>query len=250
MPHVLVLLHAFPLTSAMWDDVRPALPTTTRVVTPDQRGFGASPLGGDPPSLDTVADDVAALLDSLGVRRAVVGGLSMGGYVAMAFCRRYGDRVAGLVLADTKAAADPEPAAANRLRIAERVLGEEGSGVLLHTVFPLLLGATTERERPAVVDQVRTMVAAAPPAGVAWAQRAMAARPDSFDTLRRVAVPALVIAGAEDRLSTVEDARAMAEALPDARLVTIPAAGHLSAVEQPAAFAAAVTDFLAELAAD
>ena len=103
----LVLLHAFPLSSAMWMSQREELAASCRVITPDQRGFGGSPLGDDPPSLDAAADDVAALLDKLGLDRVVLGGLSMGGYVAMSFLRRHGDRVDALVLADSKATADP-----------------------------------------------------------------------------------------------------------------------------------------------
>src|SRR5437667_8173944 len=121
MTPTLVLLHAFPLTSAMWAAQREALAGVCRLVVPNQRGFGGTPLGTAPPELGVVAADVALLLDSLGVRRAYVGGLSMGGYVALAFLRRYPERVAGLVLADTKAAADPPEAAENRRRIAAEV---------------------------------------------------------------------------------------------------------------------------------
>jgi pimeloyl-ACP methyl ester carboxylesterase len=239
----LVLLHAFPLSSAMWADVLPGLAGSARVIAPDQRGFGKSPLGTEPPSLDLAADDVAALLDRLGIDRAVVGGLSMGGYVTMAFCRRHADRLAGLLLADTKATADDEATAADRRQVAAEVLGPAGTAALAGSV-PSLVGETTERERPAVVERVRAMVTAEPPAAVAWAQHAMAARPDSFDTLRALAVPALVVVGEEDRRSPLADARAMADALPAARLVTLPGCGHLSAVEDPPAFAAAVRAFL------
>lgn len=242
----LVLLHAFPLSSAMWADVLPALAGSARVITPDQRGFGKSPLGSEPPSLDLAADDAAALLDRLGIDRAVLGGLSMGGYVAMAVCRRHSDRLAGLVLADTRATADTEQAAANRLRIAEEVLGPAGTAVLSDWV-PNLYGDTTERDRPAVVERVRAMVTATPAAAVSWAQHAMAARPDSFDTLRALAVPALVVVGEEDRLTPVADAEAMVEALPAARLAILPRCGHLPTMEDPPAFAAAVQAFLAQV---
>jgi pimeloyl-ACP methyl ester carboxylesterase len=242
----LVMLHAFPLSSAMWLAQREALAETCRVITPDQRGFGGSELGEDPPSLDACADDLARLLDRLELDQVVLGGLSMGGYVAMAFLRRHGDRAAALLLADTKASADPEAARANRERIAQAVL-EEDSTVLVDDVLPSLLGSTTVASRPMVSGRVRGLVQAAPGPAVAWAQRAMAARPDSFDTLRAFDRPALVVVGEEDALSPVADAQAMADALPQGRLAVLPEAGHLTAVETPEAFTAEVAGFVAGL---
>ena len=242
-----VLLHAFPLSSAMWLAQREELSDTCRVVTPDQRGFGGSPLGEDDPSLDRAADDVAALLDALSLDRVVLGGLSMGGYVAMAFLRRHADRVAALILADTKAVADGPQARANRERMANAVSADEASTVLVDEVLPTLLGATTVAERPLVSGRVKGLVQAAPAAAVAWAQRAMAARPDSFDALRAVSVPTLVVVGDEDRLSPPEDAQAMADAVTGARLEVLPRAGHLSAMECPEEFNAAVLKFVATL---
>ena len=240
-----VLLHAFPLNSSMWAPQREGLAHAYRVICPDQRGFGGTPLGHDEPSLDEVADDVVAMLDARKVGRFVLAGLSMGGYVAMALLRRHPDRVAGLVLADTKASADPPEAAVNRRRIADAVIEAGGSALLLDEVLPKLLGTTTKDERPMVSGRVRAIVERAPAYAVAWAQRAMAARPDSFDTLRAVTVPALVVTGDEDQLSTPEDARAMADAIPGARLVTIPRAGHLTNVEAPEEFTATLLEFLA-----
>lgn len=242
----LVLLHAFPLSSAMWLAQREHLSALARVVTPDLRGFGGSPLGDDEPSLSRCADDVVALLDRLGLERVVLGGLSMGGYVAMALLRDHPDRVEALVLADTKATADPEPARATRLRLAEAVEAE-GTGVLLDEVLPRLLGATSAASRPHVVGRVKGLVQAAPPAAVAWAQRAMAVRPDSLDVLRTADVPALVVVGDEDELSTTDDAQAMVDALPQGRLAVLPGSGHLTAVEVPDTFNLAVSRFLAEL---
>ncbi len=240
-----VLLHAFPLWSALYDDVRDLLAGTCRLHTPDLPGFGTAPLAPGEPSLDRSADAVVGYLDAAGVARAVVGGTSMGGYVAMALLRRYPERVSGLVLVDTKAGADPVPARANRERIAATVLADASTDVVLAEVVPMLLGETTVRTRPAVVDRVRSWAAAARPEAVAWAQRAMAARPDSFAVLRSADVPALVVVGAEDRLSSVDDAQAMADALPQGRLVVLEGAGHLTPVEVPDAFAGALTAHLA-----
>jgi pimeloyl-ACP methyl ester carboxylesterase len=248
----LVLLHAFPLSSAMWLDQREGLSARARVITPDQRGFGGSPLGdplasGRPPSLDACADDLADLLDALGLGRVVLGGLSMGGYVAMAFLRRHAERVEALLLADTKASADPEPARANRLRIADELERDPASPVLVDDVLPSLLGEATTSGRPTVTGRVRALVQAAPAPAAAWAQRAMADRPDSFDVLRGVDVPALVLVGDQDVLSPVSDAQAMADALPQGRLQVLPEAGHLSSLETPDAFNAAVADLLERL---
>ncbi|MEU4829160.1 alpha/beta hydrolase [Streptosporangium sp. NPDC023615] len=242
-----VLLHAFPLSSAMWLAQREGLAETCKVITPDLRGFGGSALGEDEPSLDVMADDVVRLLDDEGVDRAVVGGLSMGGYVTMALCRRHPDRLLGVILADTKAGADPEEARSGRESIAADVL-REGTSVLVDRVLPGLLGQTTLRRRAMVSGRVRGLVQAAPPVAAAWAQRAMAARPDSFSTLRALAVPVLVVVGEEDELTPPAAAGAMAEAAPDGRLEVIEKAGHLSAVEQPEAFNRAVRGFVAEVA--
>jgi len=231
----------------MWLEQRNGLGDLCRVLTPDLRGFGGSQLGYDEPSLDHMADDVAALLDKLSLDRVVLGGLSMGGYVAMAFVRRHGDRVRALLLADTKAAPDAEAAVANRHRIAEELDESGTTQVLLDDVLPALTGDTTTAERPLVQGRVRALVADAPPLAAAWAQRAMAARPDSFETLRAVTVPTLVISGEQDTLATMADAQAMVDALPDARLVVVPRSGHLTAVEAPQAFNAAAREFLASL---
>ncbi|MFI7416998.1 alpha/beta fold hydrolase [Nonomuraea sp. NPDC049684] len=238
-----MLLHAFPLSSAMWLAQREGLSAVCRVITPDLRGFGGSRLGDDEPSLDLMADDVARLLDDEGIDRAVVGGLSMGGYVTMAFCRRHPDRVLGVVLADTKAGTDPPAARDNRERIARAVL-DEGSEVLVTEVLPALIGPTTKERRAMVFGRVKGLVQSAPPGAVAWAQRAMAARSDSFGTLGELKVPLLIVVGEEDELSPPADAEAMARAAPDGRLEVIPKAGHLSAVEQPEAFNATVAEFL------
>jgi pimeloyl-ACP methyl ester carboxylesterase len=242
----LVLLHAFPLSSAMWLAQREALASECRVITPDLRGFGGSRLGEEDPSVDAMADDVARLLDDEGVDRAVVGGLSMGGYVTMALCRRHPDRLMGAIFADTKASADTEAARANRERIAAAVLNG-GAGVLLEDVLPTLIGTTTKQRRGMVVGRVRGLVQAAPPGAVAWAQRAMAGRTDSFETLRALDVPVLVVVGDEDELSPPSDAEAMAQAVPEAKLAVIEKAGHLSAIEQPEAFNAVVAEFVRSL---
>lgn len=232
----LVLLHAFPLSRAMFDEVVGVLVAASdgpRVIRPDLRGFGESPLGGDEPSLDRMADDVAELLGDLGIERCVLGGLSMGGYVTMAMLRRHRELVDSVVLMDTKAGADADDARANRLRMAEAVTAN-GTRVL-RPMLQTLLGETTRSSRPHVVNQVTGWLDAADPAAVAWAQRAMADRPESFDILRESGVRGSVIVGEEDVMSTRDDAQAMAEAFAETAPVhVITRAGHLSSVEAPA----------------
>lgn len=230
----------------MWQSQLDGLPgpdgRAARVFAPDLPGFGATAPSGAAPSLDVPADAVAGMLDAAGIGRAVVGGLSMGGYVALAFARRHPERLAGLLLADTKASADTEPARANRERIAAAVLARDSVRLLAEEKLEsTLLGPAAS---PELVAHVRELIAEAAPAGVAWAQRAMAARGDSFDVLAGLRVPAAVLVGAEDALTPPADARAMFRALPDARLTVIPGVGHLSALEDPAAFDAAVRALL------
>ena len=243
----LVLLHAFPLSGAMWVQQQEALADGWRVLAPDLRGFGRSSQGSDEPSLDHMADDVAAMLDRLRLDRVVLGGLSMGGYVTMALLRRHPHRVRAVVLADTKATADPPPAREKRQRIAARLDEERTPAALIEEVLPTLCGPTTAQQRPAVGEQVAGMVRNADPAAAAWAQRAMAARPDSTATLGSVDVPSLVVRGQEDELSTPADADLMVDAVPDARLVVLAGSGHLTALEVPNDFTNALRAFLSQV---
>ncbi len=228
-----VLLHAFPLSSTMY--ARVAIPD---LIAPDLAGFGTSAVPDAAPSLDVLAGDVVAGLDARGVTgEFVLGGVSMGGYVAMAILRLYPQRVKGLILADTKASADTAEAAATRLAMADSVLagGDDTAALPAKMLAP----------ESAVLTAVQAAVRQADPAAVAWAQRAMAQRPDSFATLRAAVIPALVLVGEHDTITPLADARAMAEALPDAQLTIIPGAGHLPPWENPVAFTTEVTGFLA-----
>lgn len=242
-----VLLHAFPLTSALWSAQAASLRVDGhRVWTPDLRGFGAAALGDDEPSLDRMADDVVALLDAEDLDRIVLGGLSMGGYVAMALLRRAPERVAALVLADTKATADGVDARAGRLAMAQRMDDGEAPASLVGIMIPALLGESTCRDRPEVVATVSGWIRSAAPATVAWAQRAMAARPESLTALSAFDRPALVVWGEEDVvLSPRTEQDLMLDALDDVELAVLPGAGHLSAVETPDAVSGVLRDFVA-----
>ncbi|GAA2132157.1 alpha/beta hydrolase [Kitasatospora kazusensis] len=246
----LVLLHAFPLSARMWDSQRELIPgpagQDATVITPDQRGFGSAQLGTDEPALDLAAADLARLLDERGIERAVIGGLSMGGYVAMAFARHYPERVAGLLLAGTKATADTPQARANRERIATAVLARDSVRILAEEkLADNLLGPAP---MPELIAHVSEMIAEASPQAVAWAQRAMAARPDSLDVLAGLDVPAAVIVGEMDTVTPLAEAQLMADALPDAELTVIPSVGHLSSLEAPETFNGAVRALLRRVA--
>ncbi len=240
----LVLLHGFPLDSRMWQEVGELIPGSRAVYAADLPGTpataGALP---DPPSLDASADHVAELLAGLGVGRAVVVGLSMGGYVALALLERHPSLVAGLGLVDTKSAADTAEAAENRLARAER-LERDGTVAEVLPDADSLLGETTRAARPQVREQVLEWIGEQSPAGLAWAQRAMAARPDRTAALRAYDGPVAVLVGDEDAVTPVAQAEAMVAAAPRASLVVVRGAGHLSAIEEPAGVATA----LAELA--
>ncbi|WP_072476717.1 alpha/beta fold hydrolase [Amycolatopsis australiensis] len=238
----LVLLHAFPLDSRMWNAVREPLASRVRVITPDQRGLGRSPLpeSDREPSLEDAARDVVALLDRLELDRVVLGGCSMGGYLAMAVLRLAPERVGGLVLIDTKAAPDTPEAAQSRLDVAARAEREGTGSWLAEANLPNLLAEATRTRRPELVETVREIIESQPAAGVSWTALALRNRPDSLDLLRRTAVPALVIVGEEDAITPVAAASAMAEVMAGSTLVVLPGAGHLTPLEDPAGVVEAI----------
>jgi pimeloyl-ACP methyl ester carboxylesterase len=225
-----VLLHAFPLSSQLFAALLP-LPGY-RVITPDLRGFGSSPGGDDEPDLAHMAEDVRALMDRLGLAEAVLGGVSMGGYVVMEMLRQEPELVTGALLIDTKATADSVDASAGRLAMAEAVL-ERGRPVL-EPMIDALLGSTSLASRPDVVGKVSEWLDQADPAAVAWAQRAMAVRPDSHPTLAAAQVPIVAMVGEQDTLSPPSDAESMSAAARAGRVLVVPEAGHLAVFENPA----------------
>lgn len=235
----LLLLHAFPLDHRMWDAVETLLTGFPGVFAPDLPGD----LVHGEPSLEAVADAAAEQLRAAGIERVVVGGLSMGGYIALALLERHPDLVAGLALIDTKSTADAPEALANRLRIADEV---ETSGTVdaVRPMSGVLLGETTRTLRPEVTAVVDRWIGEQNPAAVAWCQRAMAARPDRTDVLRAFDGPVRVVVGDEDTVTPVAAAEHLVSAAPHARLVVVPHAGHLTAIEDPAAVAEALSELL------
>lgn len=240
-----LFLHAFPLNLRMWDAQARALQATHQVVRFDARGFGGTPPGDGLLTMERIADDAVALLDHLGISQAVVCGLSMGGYAAFALARRHPTRLAGLVLADTRTAADSADAKRNRSAQADTVR-KEGPAGIVDGFLQKAVGDTTRKERPDVVARVREMILAAPSRGVVDALAGLAARADSTPTLREIKVPTLVVCGTEDALTPVADSEAIHHGVPGSRLDLIPRAGHLAALEDPGAFNRALLDFLKE----
>jgi pimeloyl-ACP methyl ester carboxylesterase len=240
-----VLLHAFPLNSGMWDEQIEALRDRWHVIAPDLTGFGEAGAPDDPSaySVEAYADDVAAVLRDEGIERAVIGGLSMGGYIAFSFLRRHREMVTGLVLADTRAAADTQEVAERRVA-QQRQVAYEGTAELIENSLENLLSDDTRKRRPDVVERARRLMAQNPPAGFIGALDAMRRRPDAVDELAGIDVPVLVIVGEADKTSPPRVAAEMAASVPQARLEVLAGAGHLSNLEAPEAFNAALVSFL------
>ena len=242
-----VLLHAFPLDGRMWEGQVAALEGRARLVVPDLKGFGRSDVPEDPSaySVEGWADDVMALVGELGLGRVVVGGLSMGGYVALAFARRHAGALRGLVLADTRAEADTPERREQRSQ-QQRKVAEGQVDEVVEKQLEVLLAETTRQERPEVVASVRELMDQSP-AGFIGALEAMKKRPDVTPDLEKIDVPTLVVVGEEDKLSSPEVAESMRAAIPDCRLSVLPGAGHLSNIEAPEAFNEALSGLLSEL---
>jgi pimeloyl-ACP methyl ester carboxylesterase len=242
-----LLLHAFPLSSVMWRRQIEALRNAYHVVAPDMRGFGSTPAFTGAPSVDQMADDAAALLDELKVTEPVaVGGLSMGGYVALAFARRHAARLRALILADTRAEADDAAGRANRDKLIE-FASHNPSTAVIEQLLPKMVCAETLQRRPEVVEAVKHFASLQAPAGIVNALKALRDRPDATPLLQRIAVPTSVIVGRDDALTPPAVADRLAAGIPGAKRVVIERAGHLSNLEQPEAFNQAVRAFLDSL---
>lgn len=237
-----LLIHGFPLSNELWTPLIERMGGDYRLIAPDLRGHGRSQ-AAPAASMAECADDLAALLDAVGESSAVIVGLSMGGYVAMDFCRRHADRVDAVVLSDTRAEPDTPEAAADRRALADRVLAE-GSHIVADAMVKKLFAPNASNE---LKEQWRKIMAATPPKGVAAALCGMADRSDSFDVLRSLNKPALVIVGEHDAITPPSAARAMHAALPNGKIQIITEAGHMPPVETPDRFAFILKRFLDEL---
>jgi len=241
-----VLLPAFPLNSRMWTPQVEALTRARRVITPDYPGFGKSPRPPAQPDVRYYAEQVRDLLDQLRLDRVVLGGLSMGGYVAFAFLRLFPERVSALLLANTRPDPDPEETKETRREMARRV-AEEGVEILPELQMKRLLSHNTMDNKEEVVEFVRGMILASSPDGAVAALGAMRERPDSTELLGKIKVPTLVLGGAEDAISTPEVMGDMAEKIPASRHLTFSGAGHLSNLETPEEFNGALSEFLEKI---
>lgn len=244
---VLVLIHAFPLSRAMWAPQFAGLADHALVIAPDVFGFGESSLPAGAWTVDSMADSLAAFLPGIGADEPVVlGGLSMGGYVALAFARRHPERLRGLILADTRAEPDTAEGKVNREKTIAQAR-ENGPVAVFETMMPKMLTERSRVERPELVAEVRRITAGQSTAGVAAALAALRDRPDATPGLATVRVPTLVLVGAEDAITPPDAARTMAAAIPGARLEVLPSAAHLSNMEAPNEFNRLVRSFLDSL---
>lgn len=248
---VLVLVHAFPLGAQMWEPQFRGAFNGWRILAPDLRGFGGSTdlrAEDAEPTIDDYAEDVAALVREVVGGPVVLGGLSLGGYVAFAVMRRTPGLVRALILADTRAGADSlEGRAARKAMLT--VLEHEGPQGVAREMMPKLLGASTREHNPDAEETVRLLIKRQSPSAIRDAVMRMMERPDSTGLLPTLHVPTLVVVGDEDQLTPPSESEAMVAALPNASLVRISGAGHLSSLEQSMAFEASIDDFLAGLPA-
>jgi len=239
-----LLIHGYPLSNVLWDIQLSELTDIARLIAPDLRGHGMTDPTEPPYSMGLFAEDCAHLLDQLGITGpVVVGGLSMGGYVAFEFCRRYPERVAGLILSATRAGADSAEAKESRDKAAGVVIAE-GMSAIAEGMLPKLLAPENYETQPDLVEYVRDMMLETSEDGVVGALAAMRDRPDSTPDLATIKVPILILHGADDQLIPLAEAEIMAAAFPRAKLVVVPGAGHLPNLEQPEIFNDAVRDFL------
>src|SRR5688572_13397480 len=221
-----VLLHGYPFNRSMWNEQVSALSNSFRVITPDLRGLGESEATSGPATMSRMAQDVAMLLDHLEIPRAVIGGLSMGGYVALAFYKLFPSRVRALVLADTRAQADTEEGKQTRFQQAEKATSEGMAGIA-DAMLPKLLTPDTVSKRPELVKRIRDMMLKTKPEGAAAALLGMAERDDLTEFISSILVPTLILVGREDAITPVADSEKMQSRIEGSRLVVIENAGHV-----------------------
>lgn len=238
-----VLLHGYPFNRTLWNEQVSALSNSYRVITPDLRGHGESDASPGAATMNRMAQDVAALLDHLEISRAVIGGLSMGGYVALAFYKQFPSRVRALIMADTRAQADTEEGKLTRQQQAEKALAEGMAGIA-DSMLPKLLTPDTVSKRPEVVKRVRDMMLKTKPEGAAGALLGMAERDDQTSLLSQISCPSLILVGQEDQITPVKDSEKMHREIPGSRLVVLENAAHVSNLERTEQFNEELTRFL------
>ncbi len=243
----IVLLAGFPLSREIWDDATQRLAPACRVVRPDLRGMGKSAVSDGPYLMESLAGDVAAVLDALGVERATLVGHSLGGYVALAFARMFMERLNALALVSSRLAADPPAQAKDRERLAERLLLEEEPDALVSAYATRLVSSETREQRPEIIDRVSEIIRGIDPRGAAAMLRGMAARSASDDIAPEIGVPVLVLTGALDDIVTYGEARGIAAAFSRGTLVVARHSGHLPMMEEPSFTAVALEEWIGRI---
>jgi pimeloyl-ACP methyl ester carboxylesterase len=239
-----VLLHAFPFSRTMWSRNIEALTSAgARVIMPDLRGFGEYESFADINLMDDMAGDVIELLDRLKIGRAAIGGLSMGGYTTFALFRKIPEKFAAILLFDTTSASDTEEKRQNRFSLIDKI-NKDGSQALVENMLPSLTGDFTKENNPGLVKDLEQRVVKTNPRAAIAALRGMADRPDSTDIISQIDVPACLVFGREDKVTNLDAAEMMKNNLKNAELTIIENAGHLSNLEQPEQFNAAVSHFI------
>lgn len=242
----LVFVHAFPLNHQMWNPQAEHFHATHRVVTFDLHGFGAAPPVGHAMTMERYADELAELLRHLSIQRCVLAGLSMGGYIAFSFLKKYAPMVAGLVLANTRAGADSDEMKATRAAQAESIR-TEGIAPFLDRMIERLLGETTRVHRLPVVRSVRTLMDQSSSEGTIRMLHTLAEREDATPFLPHISIPACIIAGGEDVVTPVHEAQLLHASIPHAQLHVIDDTGHISNMETPDRFNSILDSFLSGL---
>jgi pimeloyl-ACP methyl ester carboxylesterase len=243
----LLLIHGFPLNSVIWQTQLKGLAEVALVITPDLRGHGESQPVSGVYSMDLLARDCASLLDSLNINQpVVVGGLSMGGYVTLAFYHLFAKRVRGLMLIATRAVSDSPEAQANRDKMSAQVR-EQGSGAIAEAMLPKMLATKALVYNPILVEQVKKIMESTSVDGIIGDLMGMKSRPDSTPMLPKINIPTLIFHGKDDTLISMKEAEAMHAAIPHSQLQLMNDSGHLLNMEQPEIFNNAVRKFLQSL---
>jgi pimeloyl-ACP methyl ester carboxylesterase len=240
----IVLIHGFPLTREIWDSQAAQLAEQARVIRPDLRGMGRSSAPDGPYLMETLAGDIAAVLDALGIERAAIVGHSLGGYVAMAFCRMYTERVTRLALVCSRLAADSEQAARTREDLADRAERENSVEPVLESYVPRLFAQKTLEKNAHLADRARAIARQNSVHGVAAMLRGMAQRGEAYDIAEELRMPVLIVAGGGDRIVGAEEAERMRRAFPRAQLRVLESSGHLPMLEEPQALGDVLLRFL------
>jgi pimeloyl-ACP methyl ester carboxylesterase len=246
----LLLVHGFPLDHSMWQGQIAALSGDFRVIAPDLRGLGQSSVQapGATTTMQEYADDLAGLLNALGINEPVIFcGLSMGGYIAWQFFARHRQRLAALIVCDSRAVADNEKAAAGRLETATKV-EQLGPQIVADAMLPKLFPASAIERKAPFVEATRQVMLGSPRPGVAAALRGMAKRPDFTGELAKIDVPTLILCGEEDAIAPVDEMKSIAEAIPNGQFVGIQGAGHMAPLEKPDEVNTAIRNFAKSLA--